>query len=263
MTSHDSTAPIRILLVEDVDFNQEILADLLALRGWRAVMAKSGEEALERLAGDLNFQLILMDIGLPGMDGFETASKIRKNPNCAEIPILALTADPAPLRGQALAAGLAGCLEKNFDQEALHAAIERRLPPAPPERGSRQPGRPAESPPRILDCDFLASIYGNDGAIRRIARAFFADTIPLLARLAEAMARNDRQESLACCHSLKGAAVIFTAGALVRRVEELDRHLREETIEAALASHREVEKAHAALVTLVEQRFSEAALPQP
>jgi CheY-like chemotaxis protein len=81
----------KVLLVEDNDFNRDMLSRRLKRRGYEIIDAADGEQAL-RLASDHVPDLILMDINLPGMDGWEATRRIRRNDATASIPIIALTA---------------------------------------------------------------------------------------------------------------------------------------------------------------------------
>ncbi len=213
---------VRIMVVEDVDFNLDILTNILAERSWQAIAAVSGEAALNILAQDTDFQIILMDLGLPGIDGMETTRRIKKNPATCTIPVIALTAETCIERERFLDAGFNGYAEKNFDPEQLFAAIEKHLFPAcgnPREKG------PALAPtPEHCDLDFeaLLAIYLDENTLCRIAKAFFADTGKELILLDKAMAVGDQKGILACCHSLKGASALFTAKNLGTAVMELE-----------------------------------------
>ncbi|SRR5579884_2291610 len=81
----------KILLVEDNDFNRDMLSRRLKRRGYEIVDAVDGEQAV-RLAVEILPDLILMDINLPGMDGWEATRRIKAHPPTASIPIIALTA---------------------------------------------------------------------------------------------------------------------------------------------------------------------------
>ena len=98
-----------ILLVEDEPFNQTVLEDIFEFDEIPAelVCVESGEEAIEKVA-ELKPVLILMDIGLPGIDGLETTRRIKANPVTADIPIWALTAHA--MKGDAHKAIEAGCV---------------------------------------------------------------------------------------------------------------------------------------------------------
>ena len=97
-----------VLLVEDEPFNQTVLEDIFEFDEIPAelVCVESGEEAIEKVV-ELKPILILMDIGLPGIDGLETTRRIKANPETADIPIWALTAHA--MKGDAHKAIDAGC----------------------------------------------------------------------------------------------------------------------------------------------------------
>ena len=81
----------RILLVEDNEMNRDMLSRRLEKRGYEVILAQDGEEAVERAEADAP-DLVLMDIGLPGIDGCEATRRIRIGPAGATLPIIALTA---------------------------------------------------------------------------------------------------------------------------------------------------------------------------
>ena len=247
---------VRIMVVEDVAFNLDILTDILAERGWQTVTATSGEAALNILAEDPDFQIILMDIGLPGIDGVETTRRIKKNQACRAIPIIALTAETATERDRLLAAGLDGYAEKNFDPDQLFAAIDKHLSPA---CGNQQATRPAlAASGEDLDLDFktLLVTYADEETLCRIAKAFFSDTDKQIILLGEAMAGGDQAGILACCHSLQGSSAIFTAKKLGTAAKELDAWIRQgKKNEADSAWHR-VLAAHQSLRGSVISRLN-------
>ena len=81
----------RILIVEDNPMNMELTLDLLEFHGYDVIQAEDGIKALERLA-ESKFDLILLDMQLPKMDGLEVLERIKKNPATADIPVIAVTA---------------------------------------------------------------------------------------------------------------------------------------------------------------------------
>ncbi|OGQ87407.1 MAG: hypothetical protein A2512_01590 [Deltaproteobacteria bacterium RIFOXYD12_FULL_56_24] len=247
---------IRILVVEDVAFNLEILTGILTERDWQCVAATSGEDALDILVKDADFQIILMDIGLPGIDGLETARRIKNNPACQAIPIIALTAETVAERERFLAAGFDGYLEKNFDPELLFATIAKHLHLDCGQRHKTEPTLSNEATQFDLDFETLLGSYADEENLCRIVRAFFADTDKELLLLGEAMAAGDQAAILACCHSLRGTAAIFTAGNLGLAARELkDSILSGEKIAAEMAWHR-VKGAHALLQQAVSKRLN-------
>lgn len=95
-----------LLLVEDNEMNRDAISRLLERRGFRVVMAVDGEEGVQICREQLP-DLVLMDLGLPGMDGFEATRQIKADPRTAKIPVVALTA--RVLTSDQEAAFAAGC----------------------------------------------------------------------------------------------------------------------------------------------------------
>lgn len=246
---------MRVMVVEDVDFNLNILTTILTERGWQVVAAGSGEAALAILAQDQNFQIILMDIGLPGIDGIEATRKIKNNPATRTIPVIALTAETATEEDRFLAAGLDGYTEKNFEPAQLFAAIEKLCPACGNEQ---DPESSQKSPAEHKDLDFesLIATYTDEEIIARIAKAFFADTDKELFMLEKAMTQSDQATILACCHSLKGACALFTAQKLGTAATELDACIREGRTKEAATAWQKVQSAQKSLRDSVTNRLN-------
>ncbi len=118
----------RILLVEDNGANRYLATFLLESSGFTVVHAANGFEALSQ-AQLTRPDLILMDIQMPEMDGYEAARRLREMPEVAEIPIVAVTSYAmAGDRERALQLGFVGYLEKPISTETFVAEIERFLP---------------------------------------------------------------------------------------------------------------------------------------
>lgn len=118
-----------ILVVEDNDINQEIAVELLTKKGYAVTVAVDGEAAC-RLCKERHFDLILMDILMPGMDGFEATRRIRASglPHNARAPIIAMTANALSQdREKSLAAGMNDHIAKPFEPERLYEAVARWL----------------------------------------------------------------------------------------------------------------------------------------
>ncbi|MDW8123483.1 MAG: response regulator [Geminicoccaceae bacterium] len=121
------TAPLEVLVVDDNPVNCRLLALLLERAGHRVARATSGEEALALLAAR-PFDLVLMDLQMPGIDGLETTRRIRAlpDPARARTPVIAVTANAAPgEEPRCRAAGMDGYLVKPIDGASLLAAVER------------------------------------------------------------------------------------------------------------------------------------------
>ena len=122
----------RILLVEDNNTNVHLATFLLEHHGFTVELARNGVECLGRVhAGPLP-DLILMDLQMPLMDGYEAARELLADPVTATIPILAVTAYAmAGDRDKALAIGFRDYIEKPYDPLAFAARVARHLPAAP------------------------------------------------------------------------------------------------------------------------------------
>ena len=117
----------KILLVEDNPVNRRLAIFLLRSQGYEVREATSALEAFEILK-TAQFDLIVMDIQLPGMDGLEATTKLRAEPATAEIPVIAVTSYAmAGDRDKALAAGCSGYVTKPIDKTIFLAEIGRHL----------------------------------------------------------------------------------------------------------------------------------------
>ncbi len=118
--------PLRILVVEDNAINQRVVQLLLDRMGYKADLVENGREALEALA-QRRYDLVLMDVEMPEMDGVEATRRIRVDvPRDAQPRIVGLTANVAREdRAAYLAAGMDGCLAKPISTTELRAELER------------------------------------------------------------------------------------------------------------------------------------------
>jgi two-component system, cell cycle response regulator DivK len=121
----DDSAPL-VLLVEDYADCREMYAAYLALAGFRVLKARDGTEAL-KLAMSSPPDLVLMDLGLPGMDGIETARRLKSHPSTREVPVIALTAQSITEPDRLRTAGFASLLTKPCLPEDLAEQAWRTL----------------------------------------------------------------------------------------------------------------------------------------
>jgi two-component system, sensor histidine kinase len=131
--------PRRVLLVEDVELNRVLIAEKLRLYGHEVVTAENGQEAVVLVERE-RFDVVLMDVQMPGMDGVEATRQIRKLPSPAgTVPILALSANVLPEeQARYLAAGMNGTLTKPIDWLQLCAALAKY---GPADEGAVEEGK--------------------------------------------------------------------------------------------------------------------------
>jgi CheY-like chemotaxis protein len=196
--------PLRILLAEDNSVNQRVALLLLERLGYKADLAANGIEVLAALRRQ-DYDVILMDVQMPEMDGLETARRITADPPRGKRPhIIAITANVLRAdRDACLAAGMEDYLSKPILLEDLRAALLRTEPPSA--------AAPAGEPDPVLDPVYverlleLQRLSGCD-VVSPIVDSFVAEGPRRVERMRGALARGDRQELLLVAHTLKGGS---------------------------------------------------------
>lgn len=116
-----------VLIAEDNAVNRELLHELLEIRGYAVIETCNGEEALDQIE-KAKPDILLLDLGMPVLDGFGTIERIRKNPSFKSLPVLAVTAYAMQGdREKILLAGFDGYLSKPINPTALQHELERLL----------------------------------------------------------------------------------------------------------------------------------------
>lgn len=241
-----STAPSlphgRILVVEDHPTNRELAQAMLDRLGQTVCLAENGEVALEHLAQE-PFDLVLMDMQMPVLDGLETTRRWRhrETPDGPRLPIIAMTANAMPEdQRRCREAGMDDVLCKPFTRDDLYRTLHQVLTrPGATDGGPRPDVLPPRAPTPLsvaaakplLDADTLTSLeesLGHD-TLRDLTERFIERLEERHARMAESLAREDRIDLAEAAHALKGAAASMgctglagVAAALERQAPDVD-----------------------------------------
>jgi two-component system, sensor histidine kinase and response regulator len=237
---------LRILLAEDNVVNQELAVRLLQKRGHSVVVAGNGREALDALDKE-QFDLLLMDVQMPEMDGYEATVAIRakEQASAGHIPIVAMTAHA--LKGdreKCLAAGMDGYVSKPIKIGALLEAIDAAVPsvvPAPAEASFASP--PPGSGFKVVDEVKALALVGGDGKLLgELASLFVTDAPKQRAAIRDAFERGDPVRLAQAAHSLKGMVANFAAESAVDAAFSLETAAREGNLPRARETWKEVEE---------------------
>jgi CheY-like chemotaxis protein len=233
---------LRILLAEDNVVNQLLASRLLEKQGHHVVTAGNGRAVLERLE-KATFDLILMDIQMPEMDGFEATAIIRKKEESTgkHLPIIAMTAHAMEGdRERCLAAGMDGYVSKPVRLLDLIDAIAKlgRLPAIAEET---TPAKRREQEP-IDTASALARAGGNVELLKEMAAVFLREVPVLMTDLHKAVAAADARATECAAHKLKGCVGNFTARPAFEAASKLEVLGRDGSLSEAEPAYVELER---------------------
>jgi two-component system sensor histidine kinase/response regulator len=231
----------RILVVEDNEVNQQVAMELLALAGYEVDVAENGEVAVAKVS-DQTYDLVLMDMQMPVMDGLAATIAIRRLPGLAQLPIVAMTANAmAQDRAKCDAAGMNDFVAKPIDPDALLQTLQHWIGPGR-ATGRAAPQAPAGEPPLpalngIDTAAGLSRVAGNTALYRRLLVKMGRDFPAARETIHAALAASDLRGAEIAAHSVKGAAGNAGATALEQAAGMLEKALRQgeqPAVEAAL-----------------------------
>ncbi len=230
-SEHD--APIRdgarVLLVEDNELNQEVATEILAGAGLQVSVAANGEEGVRAASAEI-FDLILMDMQMPVMNGLDATIQIRQLPQYRNTPIIALTANAySEDRLACFEAGMTDFLAKPYDAARLLAMIADRLP------GDNQPSQPADESSPVKGYTVYPELDINNGIHRcadnadlyfRLLQRFANDFTDKVSNLKKLLDDGDSEEAGRIMHQMKGLSQTLGITGLVGIAIELDYKLK-------------------------------------
>lgn len=227
----------QILLVEDNEINQDVARELLERSGLPVTIAANGEEAV-RAVKEKDFEVVLMDIQMPVMDGYQATREIRKDERLKDLPIIAMTAHAMTGdREGCLAAGMNDYVTKPIDPEKLFSTLikwikpgERAIPDYLLARTDEEPqedeGLPLPDLPGILVKSGLTKVGGNRKLYRKLLRKFRRNHADDANDMRKALDKNDTGTATHLAHTMKGLAGNLGAHDLHMASANLETDLR-------------------------------------
>ncbi|HET9386206.1 MAG TPA: response regulator [Gemmatimonadales bacterium] len=231
-TIAESRRSLRVLLAEDNPVNQQVAVAMLVKRGHEVHVAGNGREAVDAVR-ERDYDVVLMDIQMPELDGFEATAAIRALDKGKHLSIIGLTAHAlSGERERCLARGMSEYLAKPFKAHELFALVE-----ASAERGAapdRSPGGPSPAAPVDLE-GFRLTLReaGAEQALYSIVDTFVRQGPDRLAALAAAAASGDGAAIAKAAHLYRGAAATIGARALAELLERVENTARAGQVDAA------------------------------
>ena len=283
ITRHDvreQLQPLRILVADDVEVNRQVASSMLRKRGHHVTMVVNGREALEIVLRE-RFDVIVMDVQMPEMDGVEATRRIRADGRFNDLPIIALTAHAlAEERERCLAGGMSGFVTKPFKAHELFAAVEgwhdlaaTVAPPAP----SRAPAAVARrmsgahtavvaanrspvTPPVDLAA-FREAMReaGVESIVDATIAVYLREAPPRMARVLAALDGGDTKDLASAAHALKGSSGSLYAAPLSAAFADLEAAASAGNIERARAMRESVELEWARAISYLQASLTEKA----
>jgi two-component system sensor histidine kinase/response regulator len=229
-------AGARVLLVEDNELNQEVALSLLAETRLIIDVADNGAIALDKLA-TTDYDLVLMDMQMPVMDGITATLEIRKQPRFANLPVVAMTANAmAADREHCLAAGMNDHLPKPIDPDALLAVLQRWIKghrnaaAAPTQPSSAGEGTLATALAGIVGLDVAAGLRlarNRESLYLKLLRIYISSQQDFVVQIDAALDRGDRTTAIRLAHTLKGVSGQIGAETVRALAQVLERAIQE------------------------------------
>lgn len=227
---------VRLLLVEDNEINQQIATELLEGSGAVVRVANNGQEAVDALFDGPQpppFDVVLMDLQMPVLDGYQATAKIRSEPRFAELPILAMTAHATiEERQKCLESGMNDHISKPIDPGKLFDTVGRFCKPLPVAAESAPAPSPAGSEvelPRLEGLetrDGLRRVGGNRKFYRKLLGQFADQQGQAAESIGAALASGDAATAERLAHTLKGVAGSIGAPIIQTLAADLEKAIR-------------------------------------
>ena len=221
--------PKRVLVVDDVVFNQRVVATLLRRRGWEVTVAETGEAAVENCQSNLSepFDVVLMDVNLPGIDGMQATTQIRKSELPDQPIIIGLSAHAGQRDFAAFReSGMDDCLAKPVDLENLIAMINRHVEgnePGKAQTTDTSIAKASEAELMVLNSDSALQRIGSNRQLFLQFIGVFREDISNLIATAEQAAMTQNLKGLGdTAHRIRGMSANLSADRLSEHARRLE-----------------------------------------
>jgi CheY-like chemotaxis protein len=246
---------LTILLAEDNPVNQQVAATMLRRRGHHVDVVDDGQKAVDAVASR-RYDVVLMDIQMPVLDGLAATRAIRRLPGGATLPIVALTAHALDEeRDRYLQAGMSAHVTKPFKPHELFAAVEGWKIPGPEESASS--GKPT-TPVDLVGFRAAMRDAGVEEAVAMMIDVYRGDAPERLAALEAAMRDGDARSIEATAHAFKSASATIGARRLAELLQEVEVSGRHSAVERARSLWDDVQREAAAVRAFLDSAVSEA-----
>ena len=258
-TSEDTAAPLNILVAEDNMINQQLISALLTKWGHKVTLVETGFAAVTNTLAR-NYDLVLMDIQMPGMSGIEAAARIRRAPaSRSKTPIIALTAHVLEgIRDEVLEAGMQDHVSKPIDPVELALAIDRVMSTGAHHRAAKSaPEKVPAGDPSVLDEGLLDRLELQIGRpmVAELANMLLDQTPPKLAALREAVAISDSAATRQLAHDICATAGNLGAFTVVNLSRQLETMGKNGVANAPPQLISEIEQSFDAAAKLLQARY--------
>lgn len=235
--------PLQILVVDDVPANRLVARAMLTSAGHHVTCVEDGSVAVGAVQQTV-FDLVLMDLQMPVMDGLEATRRIRAlEPPHGQVPVIAVTASAMPEQVEACrAAGMNGHLAKPIDRDTLLRLAQEIVPS---QTGVATPSQPVAAHKGLLDTGATEAIAADLGpAAPAVLQEFLAEIERGRDQLRQVMRQGDREQLGALTHRMLGVSRTIGARRLAQQMDEL---------QAALTGNRPVEEMLAATAAIMDE----------
>ena len=266
---HSPLTGAKVLVVEDNPINQQVTRELLEGWGAEVTLADGGQPALDLLAApSADFDVVLMDLQMPGMGGFEATRRVRTELQLEKLPIIAVTADAMEReRQKCLAAGMNDHVPKPIEPDRLLATL---LVWIDPKRLGTATALPTVAPPKVEGLpdlpgveitSALSRVSGNVRLLKSLLKEFHDSWSDVSDRVRDALQAQDISEALHLAHSLKGLSATLSMKNVSQAAESLEKHLKQNDRASLQDDLTQLEEAMSVVLPGLKELLSESARP--